>query len=477
MGWVALAFGLTSAVYLVWLDRLILLVGPPAADGLSLTAGYLLQAVGLCLACLYLKRVSPTPDDPPDAVPELRRSFILAVLLFAVVAVPAMMTDSVPAVIAFGLLMNLLCGVIAGFYLWEVCFRADPRHRGRVFCGGYAAATFGVGLLAVARLMRGWAALSVCLVLAGALIWATLRFGCLGLPGKPSPGPSLDPSAKEMPTPKGDGQGTQLLLLTVAAVLLISLVKNLGFNFPSADVQAGLIPEIARIPYGAGLLAAGFINDRSRKNGLVCAGAAMIVPFLMLGLIHEPISSAVFWGLNYVFYAFFTAFRVVAVMDIVCPEGAADMDRRHLAPAGLLAGRIGDAVGSGIGLLLAGHQTALVVSAAALFIPAVFVLCRLYERLFMPKAVRQRSEKEVFETFCLHNDLTFREREVLERLLAGETNAGIGEALFISENTVKYHVKNILQKTGCRNRGELQKRYTQLVYPGGTAPEPVRAGG
>ena len=51
--------------------------------------------------------------------------------------------------------------------------------------------------------------------------------------------------------------------------------------------------------------------------------------------------------------------------------------------------------------------------------------------------------------------LTAREREVLERLIAGDSNKEIGSALFVSENTVKYHLKNILQKLHVNNRAQV----------------------
>lgn len=51
--------------------------------------------------------------------------------------------------------------------------------------------------------------------------------------------------------------------------------------------------------------------------------------------------------------------------------------------------------------------------------------------------------------------LTDREREVLEPLSKGLTNKEIAAALFISENTVNYHMKNILSKLHLRNRSEV----------------------
>lgn len=48
--------------------------------------------------------------------------------------------------------------------------------------------------------------------------------------------------------------------------------------------------------------------------------------------------------------------------------------------------------------------------------------------------------------------LTRRECEVLQLLADGKSNRGIGDALFISEKTVKNHVSNILQKMNVNDR-------------------------
>jgi len=50
--------------------------------------------------------------------------------------------------------------------------------------------------------------------------------------------------------------------------------------------------------------------------------------------------------------------------------------------------------------------------------------------------------------------LTEREIEVLHLMVDGLGNKKIAEKLFISENTVKYHIRNILQKLGVQNRTE-----------------------
>ena len=50
--------------------------------------------------------------------------------------------------------------------------------------------------------------------------------------------------------------------------------------------------------------------------------------------------------------------------------------------------------------------------------------------------------------------LTGREVEVIQLIADGQTSREIGEKLFISENTVKNHVRNILDKLGLHSRNE-----------------------
>jgi len=50
--------------------------------------------------------------------------------------------------------------------------------------------------------------------------------------------------------------------------------------------------------------------------------------------------------------------------------------------------------------------------------------------------------------------LSPRELDVLSELGSGETNSEIAQRLYLSENTVKHHVRNILSKLGVKNRRE-----------------------
>ena len=60
------------------------------------------------------------------------------------------------------------------------------------------------------------------------------------------------------------------------------------------------------------------------------------------------------------------------------------------------------------------------------------------------------------------NLLTDREVEVLRFLSRGLTTAQTGSEMFISENTVKTHIRHILEKLDVSNRAEAVARATQL---------------
>lgn len=84
----------------------------------------------------------------------------------------------------------------------------------------------------------------------------------------------------------------------------------------------------------------------------------------------------------------------------------------------------------------------------------------LLERALLRERLDVRCENDT--------DLTPREREVLVLMGGGATNAAIASRLFISENTVKSHVKHILQKLGAGNRAEAVALFLLAQRGGGS---------
>lgn len=69
----------------------------------------------------------------------------------------------------------------------------------------------------------------------------------------------------------------------------------------------------------------------------------------------------------------------------------------------------------------------------------------LLSEITSPRAT-PRADKDGFD------DLTERERQILELIAVGTSNKEIGQKLFLTEKTIKHYVTNILQKLHVRNR-------------------------
>ncbi len=90
--------------------------------------------------------------------------------------------------------------------------------------------------------------------------------------------------------------------------------------------------------------------------------------------------------------------------------------------------------------------------------------------LWVPRRVLAKFVESVIanpKKVTAHN-ISERERQVLELLVAGHTNKGIGAELGIEERTVKLHISRLMQKAGVHNRIALSVyAVTKLLFSGG----------
>lgn len=77
----------------------------------------------------------------------------------------------------------------------------------------------------------------------------------------------------------------------------------------------------------------------------------------------------------------------------------------------------------------------------------------LHIHTFVSSPEQQASNSESTQSV----KFTDREIEILTKILKGKTNSLIVEELFITQNTLKFHMKNIYSKTGAHNKTELIK--------------------
>lgn len=80
------------------------------------------------------------------------------------------------------------------------------------------------------------------------------------------------------------------------------------------------------------------------------------------------------------------------------------------------------------------------------------------DRTMAGESVYPEAAPQVRLGLAERGDFTNRELEVLREITTGKSNLQVAQALSITENTVKAHVRSLLQKTGLASRTELAIR-------------------
>ena len=438
-------FTLASTSYLAWLYRLMDFISGPAVEAMTMVGGYSFQALGIGFMCALMRKGPSFTGRLP---------FITAIAIHFAIAAAAILATTFAGLITLGFAMNFLYGIVCAFYLHRLTQWVPRKHRGVAFGGGYACSiitTWTLSMLQGGNPLGPTESIVVCAVLSLlAIAMVAASRGISPRPNNQSPENESDSNALTRTENKSVAATANILSLACITVLLLSLVKNVGFGFPSTDFVDGVSLESSRLFYAAGLLIAGFIADANRKYAALCCVAALVFPFGFLALANEPIPGTILWAVDYLFFGFFSVYRVVLFSDL-----AEDTAREHLAGFGLLFGRLGDALGTALWLALGTSLVALVAVAAVLFAATIFAFYHLFLRLYPARPAPQKSEQDRFEEFAAAYGVSVREREVLRLVLAERTNAEIAGELFVTEGTVKYHVHNLLKKTGCSSRREL----------------------
>ncbi|MGN0131961.1 MAG: LuxR C-terminal-related transcriptional regulator [Lachnospiraceae bacterium] len=416
---IGLCFLWTGSGYLSWLYHLIEKAPNLNADFLSEVVGYLFQALGLAAFAIWTKQKQ-------ERAYTQNIFFILAIFdlfficLATLVANPAM-------ILLTGFIMNFFHGLIAGLYLTYLATLLPTMHQGLAFGCGYALGSLG-----------------------SFLISKITKDNFLTSP-------------------------YVLILYVILVGLTILLAKNISLSsFPKEEFSHS--DEKTKKTMNSTLVLAciaGIINDINRKYGYVACLSALIFPFLLLFLTNQTESSLYIWIISYTFTGFYTVYRILVITDL--------MKNNHsliyIAGFGLLFGRIGDALSTIVGLTFDFNQLYCLWIGAFLFILTVIVFFILAERIYYPVIVPERTNtagigEDMSDTqnsvktsgkillFAKKYGLSSRETDILALALTEMTNVNIASELYISENTIKFHIRNILKKTGCANRNELKKLYS-----------------
>ena len=205
---ICMCFLLTSTGYLAWVYHLMELAAPRGSDALSMVTGYAMQALGILLFSLLVRRTQNT-------MPMLFGVLALHMLCL----VPAVLSHSVFWVLLYGSLLNLLIGWIEGYYLHRLTCEPDAAHSALTLGIGYSTSILVSWILSVAGggfLYYSDRILLVCLVM------TVMAFFVLYLAPANSPAIRSVNSSVDNPVNSSFFTGNSLLLHASVLVFLFS---------------------------------------------------------------------------------------------------------------------------------------------------------------------------------------------------------------------------------------------------------------
>lgn len=436
-------FQLASTGWLSWMRHVMSLVGPQQTEALTLVLGYAVQSLGIAM---FVTLAQTMPSSRQE------RLALALTVSYTILVAPATLTGGIVPTLAFGYLANAVCGALMAYYLIRLALVVDANRLGTTFGCAYGASTVLSWLLSAlggGLLTEGIPCLLVCLTLTVLSILAI----CV----EARDDDTDDAKGQELPEPE-----KHLLVLVFVTIAMVSLVKNAGYGFPAEDLAGSVNLELSRLLYGIGLVIAGIVTDYDRRVGITLCAASLALPFLNLSLLGAGAPPIMLWSLEYLLFGFFTVFRVT-----LASSEAVRGSHAWLAAAGMLFGRLGDAMGTGVTLWLSSMPLVHVAVTTMAFAVSMTLVFMLEQRLYGNTTREDDAspgDRDPLAEFCVAHGLSAREREVLPLLVAGKTNAEIATELFVTERTVKYHVHNIMEKTGCKSRLEVTDRFLTGAY-------------
>ena len=432
---IGINYAFVGTGYLTWVYHMMNIYRPETVEWFTNVLDYIFQGLGMITVYFLLKK-SPQ---------RIKRIAFISIPAEFILMTLAILFPS-PYTVIFGVLMDYFCGIVLA-----CCIGFMPSltsGRGMVIGIGWAIGSVSTWIVSIpgdGEFIKSNYSIALYLLLA---VFSILLFIF-----SEAPEPVKEKSVHINPDKK-------LIVLSVAIILLLQITISLGFLFPLSDLSDGTVHfEYSRSFYAVGLILAGFINDRSRQGGLLLCVCSLICPFLSLMLSGFTIARDVLWAMNYAFIGFLTVYCVVIFSDFA-------KYKLQLVVLGLMCRRFGEAFGSSIGMCLSDYPVMIIVLTAVFFVFTIIVAGTLWIRLFVntdlsnDDVISDESPGENrLENFLEKYGISKRERDVLICVIEGQTNSGIANSLFISENTVKFHMKNLLKKTGTANRAMLCDLY------------------
>ena len=254
--------------------------------------------------------------------------------------------------------------------------------------------------------------------------------------------------------------GLFIFVITINSGLMYQVIN------PAFEHLTGLVSFYWAVPYIAALAVMRNLPERVNRSNVLYAGMAMImgafIGFMLLGR-----------GAGDYLLVDTLMLGACGIFDLFWWSILGDMLEYTDNPArvfgiglsfNVLGVLFGDILGVGITSIVLPHAQVTVIALTVICITLVLLpplnrqlvlLLRSHTYLSVYHRMDAAQRADIAWRTKSLEELTAREQEVLQQVLTGKSNREIGRALFISESTVKTHVRNIFSKYDVGSRAEL----------------------
>ena len=251
-------------------------------------------------------------------------------------------------------------------------------------------------------------------------------------------------------------------------VCFFSVVAGLSDRFFVALPISPLVQDFLRMaPYIVGVLLSGIIADLSGLLWIMVVGAAVLaVSFLIGAWSSRPLITLLGLLFNGLAFGLLEPAPWLLLASS-CTEATAGRWFGWGLNLNVIPIFIGTVIAIPLGHITASHLGLLAsffILLAILFLHGTRDPLAALRRQYQDSPNHPIDGTDIFTIkqfdLAFGGILSEREKEVGELAITGKSNQEIAELLFISENTVKFHLKNVFRKTGCANRNDL---YREIV--------------
>lgn len=422
---VALCFFYTGSVYMAQYYRLMTFYDDVTIDIITSVFNYILQDLGIAIYIYGFKKRYLLFSN--------NHFFVYSLIIGSIFMSVILMTRNPIILQIFGYLFNLSIGINSAFYLTLFTEKCPEEKMGLFFGLSYALGSIGTYLLSL--IDNGEYITSSKSIVLYFLIIALIIYFVLNSEN------IKDKSRKNTKT-QMPSSIKNLVLIIILMTTISCIGSGLYYSLPQAQ---GINWYLIRAFYSIGLIIAGLIMDKNSFMGEICVVASLTYPLIATSLFNQGMTDTITLSLSYIFRGFITIYYVLSFSKLYKKEN----DYLLFSSLGLLVSRLSEAIITIVLMKLNISNIVQLIFSAICFIPLLFVFVKTQNEKYVGTSF---SETKRMALFCEKYELTNREKEILELLVQGLSDLEISSKLFISNNTVRFHISNLLKKTNSKSR-------------------------